>query len=69
MWLSTPRFMAGLVLLLLLGAACAWLNNLGRVTDGQSQAVYGLISLLIVIGIVVRARARWGRWVAAQTRK
>lgn len=62
MWLTTPRFLAGVAGLALVTLAVAWLEGQGTLSHDQARVFYGAASLLVLAAIVWRARARWRNW-------
>ena len=67
-WLSTPRLMAGLAVLALLGVATGWLAVDGRLSLGAAKAVWSLMCLAGLLAIVLRAKAHWAGWRDRQIR-
>ena len=58
MWLTTPRFLAGLALLAaFLGLVVAG-ELLGSIGEAAARAIYAASAALIVVAIVWRSRAR-----------
>ena len=61
MWLTTPRFLAGLGLLATAMAAIAWAQGEGAIGQGAAKACYAAGALCVMVAIAFRARARWPR--------
>ncbi len=64
MWLSTPRFLAGLTVLTVAILAVAIAQGGGAVDDGVARWIYAGAAVLVMAAIVWRARARWRNWTS-----
>ncbi|HYE43463.1 MAG TPA: hypothetical protein VEA15_08725 [Caulobacteraceae bacterium] len=62
MWLTTPRFLAGVALLAAATLFVAWLEGRGGLTHDQARLFYAGAALVVLAAIVYRARARWRAW-------
>jgi hypothetical protein len=62
MWLTTPRFLAGVAVVTVLTALLAWCEDQGLVGHGLARGLYALVALALMAAIVFHARARWRSW-------
>lgn len=66
MWLTTPRMLVAVAALAGLLALTAWAETEGRLSHGAAKAVYGVASVILLVAVVYRARARWRAWKERQ---
>ena len=64
MWLTTPRFLAGLAVLILLSAVIAWLEVTGGVSHDHAHMAYGGAALIAILAIATHAKPRMRGWRA-----
>ena len=68
-WLSTPKLMAALALLAALGVLTGYLLMNGQLGAGQARVAWSVLSLMALVGVVLRARAHWDSWRDRQLRQ
>jgi len=61
MWLTTPRFLVGLLIVAVAMAFVVWSEVSQTIGHGTARACYGIASLIVMGAIVFRTRARLNR--------
>ena len=62
MWLTTPRFLLGVVVAAVAAMIVGFAQARGAVGPDAARLVWGILCLALMAAIIIRARARWKRW-------